>query len=277
VVELIQRLYDPDQGAVLLDGVDVRELDSDWLRENVAVVHQEPVMLGMTIAQNIAFALDSATQAQVEAAARFANVHDLIQSIPDGYQARIGDTGVRLTGPQRLQVGLARALLAPSKILILDETLSGLDEQSVMVVLSNLRREMGGTRTVIATTSMPQTLRGAFETIAVLQEGRIAPGGVGSHQHLAANSAEYRRLLDPAAAQYVEASSSSGSALQQQTSTMSSVDGEAVWRRRLQLVDDLEDNILQLGMQQGQVMQMVEVVTEIKEALALEASSSSLR
>ena len=64
VVELIQRLYDPDQGAVLLDGVDVRELDSDWLRENVAVVHQEPVMLGMTIAQNIAFALDSATQVQ---------------------------------------------------------------------------------------------------------------------------------------------------------------------------------------------------------------------
>ena len=72
---------------------------------------------------------------QVEAAARFANVHDFIQSIPDGYQARIGDTGVRLTGPQRLQVGLARAILAPGKILILDETLSGLEEQSAIAVL----------------------------------------------------------------------------------------------------------------------------------------------
>jgi ABC-type multidrug transport system fused ATPase/permease subunit len=188
-MSLIQRLYDPLSGSVLLDGHDLRTLDSEWLRENVAVVHQEPVLLGMTIAQNIAFSRETASQAQVEAAARFANAHDFIQTIPDGYQALIGDTGVRLTGPQRLQVshaldcavcfavmdacrhasfegdqfwpnlhsaaptclslssvsvcvppsartqvGLARAILAPAKILILDETLSGLDDQSALVV-----------------------------------------------------------------------------------------------------------------------------------------------
>jgi ABC-type multidrug transport system ATPase subunit len=164
-------------------------------------------------------------------------------------------------------VGLARALLAPGKILILDETLSGLDEQSAMIVLSNLRREMGGTRTVIACTSLPHSLRGAFETIAVMHAGRIATGGVGSHQQLASSSIEYGKLLDPAAAAPRAEMSSSGSSLQQQTSTISSVGSEAVWKKRLQLADELEDNILQLGMQQGQVLQMVEVVTEIKEAL----------
>ena len=136
------------------------------------------VLLAMSLAQNIAFARDSVTQPQVEAAARFANAHDFIQTVPDGYDAQIGDTGVRLTAAQRVQIGLARAILAPAKILILDETLSGLEEEAAQVVLANLRREIAGTRTVIALSSYPQSLRGAFESVALLHEGRIVETGL---------------------------------------------------------------------------------------------------
>lgn len=277
LVELIQRLYDPDRGTVLLDGHDLTTLDNDWLRENVCVVYQEPILLGMTIAQNIAYSLDSVTQAQVEAAARFANAHDLIQSIPDGYQALIGDTGVRLTGPQRLQVGLARAILSPAKILILDDTLSGLDEQSALVVLGNLRREIAGSRTIIALTSFPQSLRGAFDNVHVLSHGHITHSG--SQQQLAANSAQYNALVNPS--QSLEGLTSSSISLPsqlQQASTVSSIDNNEIqWKKRLQIADQLEDSILALGVPQGKVMDLVEKVTEIKEALALEASSAALR
>ena len=136
------------------------------------------VLLAMSLAQNIAFARDSVTQPQVEAAARFANAHDFIQTVPDGYDAQIGDTGVRLTAAQRVQIGLARAILAPAKVLILDETLSGLEEEAAQVVLANLRREIAGTRTVIALSSYPQSLRGAFESVALLHEGRIVETGL---------------------------------------------------------------------------------------------------
>eukprot|EP00277_Geminigera_cryophila_P020848 CAMPEP_0179491056 /NCGR_PEP_ID=MMETSP0799-20121207/65848_1 /TAXON_ID=46947 /ORGANISM="Geminigera cryophila, Strain CCMP2564" /LENGTH=771 /DNA_ID=CAMNT_0021307409 /DNA_START=451 /DNA_END=2766 /DNA_ORIENTATION=- len=274
VEELIQRLYDPLHGTVLLDGQDVRTLDSDWLRENVVVVHQEPILLAMSIAQNIAYSLDSVTQAQVEAAARFANAHEFIQTIPDGYQALVGDTGVRLTGPQRLQVGLARAVLSPGKILILDETLSGLDEQSAGVVLDNLRREFAGAgKTIIALTAFPQSLRGAFDTVAMLHAGKISAQG--THQDLVSRSPEYGALVDPSTSPDPNGWVSMSSLGQE--STLSSVENEAMWKKRLSIADQLEDSILQLGVPQGKLMDLVEMVTEIKEALALEASSSALR
>lgn len=274
----MQRLYDPDSGTVLLDGHDVRSLDSDWVHENVAVVHQEPVLLGMSIAQNMAYSLDTVTQAQVEAAATFANAHEFIQTVPDGYQALIGDTGVRLTGPQRLQVAVARAILSPSKVLILDETFSSLDEQSALILLGNLKREVAGSRTIIALTSFPQSLRGAFDTIAVMHEGQITAQG--SHQHLMSTSPEYAALVEPAGRSLQEAgavSEPSLGAAHLQGSTVSSLETEGTWRKRLQIADQLEDSILQLGVPQGKVMDLVEMVTEIKEALSLEASSSALR
>jgi ABC-type multidrug transport system fused ATPase/permease subunit len=103
LAHLLQHLYEPAAGAVLLDGVDVRALDTDWLRENVTVVYEDPVLFNMSLAQNIAYAIDTASQAQVEAAARAAGAHDFIQTFPDGYQALVGDTGVRLTAGQKLQ------------------------------------------------------------------------------------------------------------------------------------------------------------------------------
>jgi len=275
VEELIQRFYDPANGTVLIDGQDVRTLDSDWLRENVVVVHQEPILLGMSIAQNIAYSLDSVTQAQVEAAARFANAHEFIQTIPDGYQALIGDTGVRLTGPQRLQVGLARAVLSPGKIIILDETLSGLDEESALLVLANLRRELAGSKTIIALTSFPHSLRGAFDNIAMLHDGKICAEG--THQVLSARSAEYGMLVDPSMSRSLGGEVNSSVSSLAQHSTVSSVENEAMWKKRLQIADQLEDSILQLGVPQGKLMDLVEMVTEMKEALALEASSSALR
>ena len=264
---------------MLLDGHDVRSLDGDWVHENVAVVHQEPVLLGMSIAQNMAYSLDSVTQAQVEAAACFTNAHDFIQTVPDGYQALIGDTGVRLTGPQRLQVAVARAILSPSKVLILDETFSSLDEKSALVLLGNLKREVAGSRTIIALTSVPQSLRGAFDNIAVMHEGRITAQG--SHEHLMSTSPEYAALVEPAGRSLQGAGAGSeasvGDATFLQGSTVSSVENESTWRKRLQIADQLEDSILQLGVPQGKVMDLVEMVTEIKEALSLEASSSALR
>jgi len=262
LMELMQRLYDPEQGAVYLDGHDLRTLDAEWLREHVAVVHQEPVLLAMSLAQNIAFARDSVTQPQVEAAARFANAHDFIQTVPDGYDAQIGDTGVRLTAAQRVQIGLARAILAPAKILILDETLSGLEEEAAQVVLANLRREIAGTRTVIALSSYPQSLRGAFESVALLHEGRIVE--TGSHQQVSARWPLYSSHADAPASRPRKVALAAGAA------EGGSEEHEGVWQKRLMLADQLEDSILHLGLPQGEVMDLVEMVTEIKEALALD-------
>lgn len=176
LVTLMQRLHQPETGSIAMDGVDYRGLDADWLREKISVVQQEPVLFGTSIAANIAYPSETATQAQVEAATRFADAHSFILSLPDGYQAVLGETGVRLTAAQKLQVALARALIADGKLLILDETLSNLHPHTANVVLGNLERERGS-RTVIALTAFPESLGTSPHRIALLDAGKVVEEG----------------------------------------------------------------------------------------------------
>ncbi|KAJ1488456.1 P-loop containing nucleoside triphosphate hydrolase protein [Baffinella frigidus] len=247
---MIQYLYEPTQGAVFLDSQDIRSLDVDWLRENVTVVHETPVLFNMSIAQNIAYAIDTASQAQVEAAARLAGAHDFIQTFPDGYQALVGDTGVRLTASQKLQVAIARALLVESKVLVLDEALAGLDDATASKILQGLRSE-ASPRTIIACTSQPSSLRGHADRIVVLEDGKVVEQGV--HDELAAKGGVYAGLL-----QGGDGGRGAGGR------------GEAEWRRRLSLADAVEEEIMGLSVSQETVMELVEMANEMKEAILLE-------
>jgi len=237
-----------------MDGVDYRGLDADWLREKVSVVHQDPVLFGMSIAANITYPSDTATQAQVEAAARFADAHDFILSLPDGYQAVLGDTGVRLTAPQKLQVALARAMIADGKVLILDETLHGMLPATAQVVLNNLQRERGS-RTVVALSAFPSSLGSAPDSVCVLDDGKVVEEG--PEADLLRRRGRYWQLMNGSDARVPEERGSD--------------DEASVWQQRLALADTLEDQILMLKMPQNKMMELVETAAELKEALVLEA------
>jgi ABC-type multidrug transport system fused ATPase/permease subunit len=170
VASLLLRLYDPQAGQVLLDGRDLRALDAGWLRRQVGVVAQEPLLFSMSIADNIRYARPEATQAEVEAAARAANIHDFIAGLPEGYGTPVGDRGVCLSGGQRQRVAIARALLKDPRVLILDEATSALDAESERLVQEALERLMAG-RTTLVITHRPQLARRAGRVIT-LRGGR---------------------------------------------------------------------------------------------------------
>src|SRR5205823_9699770 len=121
IVSLLSRLYDPDSGQILLDGVDLREYKLADLRNQFAIVLQDPVLFSTTIAENIGYARPGATTEEIEKAAALANVHDFINTLPEGYQTRVGERGMRLSGGERQRISLARAFLKDAPILVLDE------------------------------------------------------------------------------------------------------------------------------------------------------------
>jgi pseudouridine synthase len=139
-VQLIERFYDPDAGSVLLDGVDIKTLNVRWLRQNIGLVSQEPVLFTGSISDNIKNGKDSATQADVEAAAKMANADSFIRSFPDGYNTQVGEKGIQLSGGQKQRIAIARAIVRDPKILILDEATSALDTASERVVQEALDR-----------------------------------------------------------------------------------------------------------------------------------------
>ncbi|CAN0176191.1 unnamed protein product, partial [Ectocarpus fasciculatus] len=145
---LITRLYEPRQGSITLDGVDIATLNPSWLRRQIGVVDQEPVLFAGSIADNIRYGVPSATDEQVEAAARQANAHDFIMDFPKGYETKVGDEGRQLSGGQKQRIAIARAVLKNPPILILDEATSALDAESERLV-SEATDRVVASRTVL--------------------------------------------------------------------------------------------------------------------------------
>ena len=190
LVSLITRFYDVSQGAVLIDGIDIRSLRLKDLLNQVALVDQETILFNDTIANNIRYGRPDAGDAEVEAAARAAFAHDFIAEMPEGYRTSIGDRGVRLSGGQRQRICIARALLKNAPVLILDEATSALDtesEQMVQKALNNLMKN----RTTFVIAHRLSTIVNA-DKIVVLEKGGIAESG--SHSELLAHDGVYNKL-----------------------------------------------------------------------------------
>ena len=192
LVDLIPRFYDTIEGSITIDGIDIRNLSTHNLRNLMGNVNQEAILFNDTIYNNITFGVESATQAEVEHAARIANAHDFIMATPDAYQTNIGDRGSRLSGGQRQRISIARAILKNPPILILDEATSALDTESERLVQEAIEQLMLN-RTAIVIAHRLSTIKSA-DLICVLHEGKIIEQG--THEQLIALNGQYKKLCD---------------------------------------------------------------------------------
>ena len=192
LVDLIPRYYDVQEGEVLIDGINVKDLGIHDLRQLIGNVNQEAILFNDTFFNNISFGVDGATKEQVEQAARIANAHEFIMQTEHGYDTNIGDRGGKLSGGQRQRVSIARAILKNPPILILDEATSALDTESEWLVQDALERLMN-TRTTVAIAHRLSTIKNADE-ICVMHEGCIVERG--THEQLLAAGGYYKKLHD---------------------------------------------------------------------------------
>jgi len=190
VFQLLLRFYDPQQGAVRIDGVDVRRADPREVRRRVAVVPQDPVIFATTVLENVRYGRLEATDAEVRDACEAAFATEFIAQLPESFESNLGERGVRLSGGQRQRLAIARAILADRPILLLDEATSALDAESERMVQRALERLMAG-RTVLIIAHRLATVRHA-DRIAVMEDGRIK--AVGAHDELLSASPLYARL-----------------------------------------------------------------------------------
>ncbi|MGH7164926.1 MAG: ABC transporter ATP-binding protein, partial [Nitrospiraceae bacterium] len=190
LASLVPRFYEPTEGAILVDGQDIRECTLRSLRNQIGIVSQDTVLFDDTVMNNIAYGREGSTEEEVVKAAMLAYAHDFIQRLPDGYRTLIGENGVKLSGGERQRLAIARAILRDPPILILDEATSSLDSESeriVQLALANLMKN----RTTLVIAHRLSTVQNA-DRIAVLDHGRIVE--LGTHESLLQSGGLYKRL-----------------------------------------------------------------------------------
>jgi ABC-type multidrug transport system fused ATPase/permease subunit len=192
LVSLIPRLYDPQEGAVLVDGADVAQVQPTSLRHQIALVTDDPFLFSATVQENIAYARPGATLEDVQRAAERAQAHEFIAALPDGYETLIGERGLTLSGGQRQRLAIARALLADPRILILDDATSSVDASTEQEIKGALREVMRG-RTTFVIAHRLSTISLADE-IVVLEHGRVIARG--DHDALREDSPLYREIVE---------------------------------------------------------------------------------
>jgi ATP-binding cassette, subfamily B, bacterial len=190
IIQLVQRFYDPQQGAVRLDGIDLRDLTRAEFRKYIALVPQDPVIFAATARENIRFGRPDATDAEVETAARAAAAHDFLTALPDGYDSYVGERGVMLSGGQKQRIAIARAILRDAPVLLLDEATSALDAESEYAVQRAVE-DLAKSRTTLIVAHRLATVKKA-DRIVVFDAGRIVAQG--THDALVAQGGLYARL-----------------------------------------------------------------------------------
>ena len=190
LIKLLLRYFEPNQGAVLIDGQDIRQLDVSGYRKRLAIVHQEVDIFNGTLMENLLYGNSKATPTEIETACKIAQAHDFIQALPEGYFTTVGERGVRLSGGQRQRLGIARALIVDPDVLVFDEATSSLDYESERAIQIAMR-SLFGTRTLIIIAHRLSTIREA-DQIVVLDQGSISQ--IGSHSELLSAGGLYQRL-----------------------------------------------------------------------------------
>ncbi|KAK9396314.1 ATP-binding cassette sub-family B member 5 [Crotalus adamanteus] len=190
-IQLLQRFYDPPQGQITIDGHDIRTLNIKWMRKNIGIVSQEPVLFATTIAGNIRYGREDITDAEIEEAAKEANAYDFITKLPDKFNTMVGERGAQLSGGQKQRIAIARALARNPKILLLDEATSALDNQSESIVQAALDKARAG-RTTIVIAHRLSTIRTA-DVIAGFEKGVLVEQG--THSELMAHKGVYYALV----------------------------------------------------------------------------------
>ena len=192
-VKLIQRLYDVKEGSILIDGQNIAAATQASLRQQIAIVQQEPILFHRSLSDNIAYGRPGASQAEIERAAKLANAHDFIAALPKGYATLVGERGVKLSGGERQRVAIARAFLADAPILILDEATSSLNSESEVLIQNAMERLMQG-RTTLVIAHRLSTVR-ALDRLLVFDKGEVVEEG--SHEQLIRRAGGiYRRLFE---------------------------------------------------------------------------------
>jgi ATP-binding cassette subfamily B protein len=190
ILQLLMRFYDPQEGAVRMDGVDLRDMARGDFRRAIALVPQDPVIFAASARENIRFGRPDATDAEVEAAAKAAAAHDFLMALPQGYDTWLGERGVMLSGGQKQRIAIARAILRDARVLLLDEATSALDAESERAVQAAVESLSEG-RTVLVVAHRLATVKRA-DRIVVFDKGQIVAEG--THEALVAEGGLYARL-----------------------------------------------------------------------------------
>lgn len=192
IISLLARFYDPTAGSILIDGTDIRNASLSSLRSQISMVLQDVFLFNGTIAENIAYGNKTATPEQIEQASRVARADDFIQKMPEGYNTKIGERGVKLSGGQKQRLAIARAVLRDSPILVLDEATASVDVETEAQIQAAIQ-ELAGSRTIIVIAHRLSTVKQA-DSILLIEKGKITESG--THQELLELGGSYRRLCE---------------------------------------------------------------------------------